>query len=156
MLNLKPWVDKIAKKIKKASSPEVMEAVGNLAAQRIRLRTRLGHGVKGNGQAKQPLKTMRKHSKRYADWRANNPFELSGDTAPKKHNLTLTGDMLDDIKVIKITPRRVELGFDDSFSELKATVNQARGWRFMYLSDVEIKAVYNFYRREVAKLVKGN
>lgn len=157
LVSLGKFIKKIEKLIDKdVTSPEMLRRLGKEVSARITLRTRLGYGVDSNNYPKQSLKSMRRHSPAYAKFRADNPGELSSLTAPGKHNLTLTGQMLSDIRTISIDAgrKKVEIGFLDDFSKLKADVNSKRGWRFMHLSDVEIKAVNNFYKREVAKLVK--
>jgi hypothetical protein len=161
MADVSVQLGKFIKKIEKlidrdVSSREMLARLGKEVSARIQKRTRLGYGVPANNAAKESLKAMRKHSPVYAEFRAKNPGKLSGLTNPGKHNLTLTGKMLSDIRTILVDTKRktVEIGFTDDFSLLKANVNSKRGWKFMHLSDIEIKSVNNFYKREVAKLVR--
>lgn len=156
-VQLKKWTDKVEKTLgKDFVSKQVLKNVGDQLAMRVALRTRLGYGVPGNNRPKQSLKSMRKHSLNYTEWRFEHANELSGFTAPAKHNLTLTGDMLDNLQTIKIDTarKRVEIGFTEEFAKFKATINQNRGWRFLHISDIEHKAILNFYKREIQKLVK--
>jgi len=156
-LQLRRWINKAKKLFKKdIVDKRLLTTLGNEVADRIRTRTRLGYGVPGNNLDRRKLVDMRRHSQPYAEWRANNSGELSSLTAPKKHNLTLTGHMLNSLKVLNInaSTASVNLGFSNSFAEMKARVNDKRGWRFLYLSKPEVKGLYNFYNREVRKLVK--
>jgi hypothetical protein len=159
MLDVKLQLQKFIKRIEKVvdkdiSSAPILRKLGEEVANRVRLRTRLGYGVTENGQPRQSLKSMRQHSVAYRLFRQQTI--LSGMTSPAKHNLTLTGAMLENLGLKKVDAalKKVEIGFSDSFSQLKADVNSKRGWRFLHLSDTEIKSVNNFYKREVAALVK--
>jgi hypothetical protein len=157
-LQLSRWIKKAEKLVEKnLVSTEMLVSIGNQVADRIRKRTQLGYGVAANGATRQRLKEMKPHSERYTAWRKENADRLSGNTAPTKQNLTLTGEMLANLAVQDVVQgeRRVLVGFDDEFSQLKADKNTRAGRRFLFLSDIEIKAVNNFYRREVQKLVKS-
>lgn len=154
-LQLSKFIKRVEKVIDKdISSAAVLKKLGIEVADRIRLRTRLGYGVNANGQPRQSLKSMRQHSVAYRLFRNN--ADMSALTSPGKHNLTLTGAMLDNLGLKKVdaSTKKVKISFSDKLSQLKADVNSARGWRFLHLSDIEIKAVNNFYKREVAGLVK--
>ncbi len=154
-LQLSKWVKKAIKVVDRdIVSRKILNELGDQVVDRIRKRTRLGFGVAKNGDKRQKLKDMRQHSLEYAKLRKKG--ELSSDTSALKHNLTLTGHMLDKLKVLDVSSRKkeIEIGFTNRFAMLKARVNTDLGWRFMHLSDNEIKAVNNFYRREVRKLAK--
>lgn len=155
-LQLSKWIKKVEKAIDTdISSAPVLRLLGIEVAKRVSLRTRLGYGVKENGGAKQSLKSMRQHSAKYTDFRRQ--ASLSPFTNAGKHNLTLTGAMLDNLGLKKVdaAEKKVQIGFSDDFSQLKADVNSRRGWVFLKLSEPEIKSIYNFYKREVARLVKA-
>ena len=156
-LQLSSWIKKVVKFVDKdIVTRPVLQSIGKDVADRIRLRTRLGFGVKSNGAVKQSLKGMRVHTKEYTQFRKDNSGSLSGLTSASKHNLTLSGQMLDSLRETSVdsSGKKIEIGFTNDFAQLKADVNSTRGWKFLHLSDVEIKAVNNFYRREVEKLVK--
>lgn len=157
IVQLNSFVKKIEKTITgDLVSPESLRRIGEQTAERIAKRTRLGYGVAYNGAVKTQLKSMRRHSESYRQYRFEHSDRLSPLTAPGKHNLTLTGEMLSRLTVIKVdsNAKRVDLGFTDEFSRIKASVNSKRGWKFLHLSDIEIKALTNFYKRELARLVR--
>jgi hypothetical protein len=152
------WIEKAEDLVgKKIPSRALLMRLGHEVADRIRKRTRLGYGVSSNGAKRVKLKNMRQHSEPYADWRAENPGKLDEETKPPMHNLTLTGEMLRDLKLTRVnmTTKQLEIGFKDPFSLKKAQINTKRGWIFMHLSDTEIKSVNNFYKREMRKLVRS-
>jgi len=154
-LQLSKFIKRVEKVVDKdISGTALLKKLGREVADRIRLRTRLGYGVPANGQPRQSLKSMRQHSPAYKKFRIR--ADLSSLTSPSKHNLTLTGSMLEHLTMKKVDAsiKKVEIGFQDQFSQLKATVNSKRGWTFLHLSDAESKSVFNFYKREVARLVK--
>jgi len=136
-------------------SRPLMQSLGQFAVDRIRLRTRLGYGVPENQAARVSLKIMRQHSEGYRQWRKENADKLSDLTKPTKHNLTLSGQMLEQLGLteIKSKDKRLTLGFKNDFAREKAEINTKRGWVFMKLSDIETKGLLNLYKRQLRELV---
>lgn len=95
-----------------------MLRMGDFAADLIRKRTRLGYGVDQEGGNKKKLAPL---SKNYVKARKNK--RISGATSPNKSNLTLTGEMLDDIQTIKASAGSATIGFKDSKNRDKAGYN---------------------------------
>jgi len=138
-------------------SKRILTEIGKESAERIGKRTRLGYGVRKSGGKKEKLKGMRRHSPAYTLFRKRSKGSLSRFTTANRVNLTLTGEMLGDITVknVLVNKRSVVLGFKTKDSRIKAEENTKRGWKFMNLSDVEIKALRNSYQRIVRKLAKS-
>lgn len=156
-LQIGAFIKKLEKLVEQEiPSRVILQKIGQQVAERVAKRTRLGYGVTHNGGIRMRLKEMRQHSEAYRQFRFEHPDKLSPLTAPGRHNLTLTGDMLENLTTLKVdvVSKRVDIGFVDEFSRIKARVNSQRGWKFLHLTDVEIKALSNFYKREVAKLVR--
>lgn len=140
----------------KAFSNKEMRVLGDRSVELIVKRTRAGKGVEKTGGKSKSLKSMRKHSPLYTAFRKKNKRKLSKFTAPARHNLTLSGDMLDALKVTHIKKGKVTIGFNKNKEETKAEVNAKRGWKFNNLSSPEIKQLTRFYRRTFGDLVKKN
>ena len=78
------------------STPELMREIGLQAIEIIRRRTRAGMGVEG---------PFPRYSPGYAAWKAQ--AVGGGGTV----NLTLSGRMLNDLTITRVTATEVELGF---------------------------------------------
>lgn len=162
---MKDW-DDFLKKYKRAyekmAEPASMIAIGEFAASKIRLRTRLGFGVKkpnGSPSPLAPLEDSTKKSRRKKD--------LSGDTKPGFSNLTETGQLLDSIKVVAVKKGEVEVGpegsRDDGESNQNIGIWQTKGDSkrnrkprpFNNLSKAESRAVKNFIAKIVARFLKS-
>lgn len=158
LLDLSKVIKKVVKLVgDDVVSRKVLLQLGKLSAERISKRTRLGYGVRKSGAKRERLKNMRKHSPAYTLFRKRSSGSLSSFTSATRVNLTLSGEMLGDIvtKNVLVNKKTVILGFKSRDSKIKAEVNEQRGWKFMNLSDVEIKALRNSYQRIVRKLAKG-
>jgi hypothetical protein len=79
--------------IRNTINDNLMRRLGQLAVDMVRQRTRLGYGVESFGGPQQKLKPL-------ATGTVENRRRktLSGDTSPKKSNLTATGELLDSIE----------------------------------------------------------
>lgn len=113
--------------IKTFKSPRMLTEAGNFAADRIRLRTRLGKGIGPSG-APQILKKLSPSyrlqragkiafaSKGTGKGRIVYPYipdaapKLHPQTSPNKSNLTFTGQLLDSIGINKRTQNSVTIG----------------------------------------------
>lgn len=84
-----------------------MEKVANDLAAQIKKRTLLGYGVSnGNQQRLKPL------SESYVKQRKRYSGNLSGDTTPKRSNLTATGQLLNAIRGTGY-PAKLEITIND-------------------------------------------
>ena len=146
-------IQKIIAKLRKTISGvfggEALELLGAEAAKIIRRRTRLGFGVSKSDSARFRLRALQSDS--YKLMRKENSDQLSEFTAPNKSNLTLYGDMLDDLGVTKINVRResVLIGFAKKSSLDKATWNTDSGRPFNNLSTLEIKQLRRYKDKEL-------
>lgn len=97
--------------MRKAVTNGLMEELGNQAIALIRKRTRLGYGSKNNQRVKlDPLAATTVARRTLFKRRGI----LSSETSPKRSNLTATGQLLDSLKIIKITSRVATIGADGS------------------------------------------
>jgi len=89
---------KLDRLVASARSKSAMKRLAEGVAEQIRKRTRLGYGVDRSGAKQTKLKPLK--SEKYIRRRqiARKGGELSGNTSPKRSNLTFTGQLLDAIK----------------------------------------------------------
>ena len=144
-----------------AISRKQMVEIGKFASELIRKRTRLGKGVENEGDEAKSLRSMRQHKKSYTNYRKRlkKKEKLHPKTSPGKHNLTLTGQLLDSIGVVKSYKALVKIGpdgyRDDDEANLKiANIVQSRGWIFMNLSKAEQEKIRRFYNKTFLDLLK--
>lgn len=152
-MNLESAMMLALEKVRQVSS---MKKYGQMAADMIKKRTRLGDGVASDGAEKtklKPLKPITKQDrKRLAD-----KGDLNSHTNPNKSNLTRTGQLLDSVKVIpsSLKPGRVSVGpeglrKDGSLTnaELAKYVTEA-GRPFNHLSKAERKRINDSIFRDI-------
>lgn len=135
-----------------------MEKVAKEAIRLIRKRTLLGYGVREDGGTKYPLKTIRR-TDAYEKFRQT--FDgLSSNTTPKRHNLTLTGRLLESIQVISSGRNDIVIGPRGARSDTNATNEEIAGYqanlgrKFMALSRLEFNQLLRFYRRTFTDLLR--
>ena len=139
--------------------PRELEPVAQFAIDIIVKRTRLGYGVSRNYGFKDKLKGL---SKNYVKYRGR--VSLADLTTPRKSNLTLTGQMLNSMKVISAVPGKVEIGPTGTRrkrgNEEKTPTNAAvaayqeeQGRTFNRMSIYEIQQLLRFYRRTFGDLL---
>ena len=147
-------INKFDKKMKKSlfkiTSRKQMEQLGNLTIGLIHDRTR--NSGKGVGKPNGNRTTLKKVSKKYAKWR-----ETFKDKHPKaasglKSNLTLTGDMLDDMQLIDLSKSKFEIGYGDSDNQDKSDYQHAKGRRFLFLGRAELKQLALEFDKQVRKI----
>lgn len=100
--------------VKEATSPTYLKELGDEAAKLIQKRTRLGYGVAEHGGTKGKFEPL---TEPYVKVRK---VKATGPTTPKKSNLTLTGQMLDNITSRVTGNGQVEVGFADADASQKA------------------------------------
>lgn len=139
----------ISKALDEATTVERMQDIGDDLAEQIRVRTRLGNGLGKNGGEPSKLKKL---SKEYIEQRKTNK-ELSEFTTPTKSNLTLTGEMLDELKATA-DKDKITLSFDSQFSKDKARWNDEKGRPFLYVSRVQVERLKNSLEKKITELLK--
>ena len=138
---------------REAILPQSIQPIAVEAALLIRKRTRLGYGARAMGGERFGLKKL---SPSYVKFRLSRgaPY-LSEFTAPKRSNLTFTGQMLDSIGIVRIQAGKVFIGPQgnrtDPFSKGKTNAQIAKyvaqnGRPFMYLTRPEISQLVRSYR----------
>jgi hypothetical protein len=140
----------------KSIDSKSMERIAKEAVIEIKRRTRLGYGVAEDRQPKEKLLSL---SYEYIEQR----FEMKEDgilsdaTKPQRSNLTMTGQMLDSLRVInhrrnfaEISPYGSRWDSDLTNQEVSAYV-EAAGRPYLNLSDLEIKKLARFYQNKILK-----
>lgn len=155
----KTSLDKIFKRIKSALSEAVkrpeMEPTARFAIEVIVKRTRLGSGVRHQFGEKGPLKKL---SLRYVKQRTMFS-DLDALTTPKRSNLTLTGQMLKSMDIIRSENGKITIGptgsrYDSKSSNAQIAAFQERqGRTFNRVSYLEYKQILRFYRRTFGDLL---
>lgn len=153
--SLRNVMRRIEQSIDEAIQPQHMIPVAEHAVDLIVKRTRLGYGVDRQFGSKQALKRL---SDPYKEFRKR--FSgLSDATSPGKSNLTLTGQMLDSVKVIRATKGKIHFGptgnRSDGLSNMQVAKYQERQGRvFNRISQLEYNQTLRFYRREFGDLLR--
>jgi hypothetical protein len=137
----------IKSRIESSFSRDVMRAVAEDTAQRIRARTRLGKGVDRSGADPTPLK-KRMGNPAYEKKRARSPFLDRSKTSPGRSNLTFTGQLLDAIYGASINARQFFISIKENRNDgvLNSDIvegQKKQGRSFFYFSRAEIKGIYN-------------
>lgn len=144
----------IKQKIKDSFSQKVMKNVAQDTANRIKIRTRTGKGVKVTGADPEPLKAL---SAKYKNYRRKTDKLNRSSTTPGKSNLTFTGQLLDSIYGDSINERSFFISIkedrNDGVKNSDIVEGQEKqGRKFFYFSRAEIKSIYNainnFLRKE--------
>jgi hypothetical protein len=141
--------------MRELSSKENMRRLGEIAADMIRTRTRLGYGVKRPGASREKLEKLAeatKESKR----RKRKRGDLSDQTTPTRSNLTDTGQLLDSLQVTDVKEGEVTIGpkgrrSDGMTNEEVGSFVTENGRPFNNLSDVEEKRIAEEFRKQVQK-----
>lgn len=133
-----------------------MKSLGEAIAEIVRVRTRLGYGVRGNNEKREKLKPL---SAIYVQYRKDNRASLSGLTRFKKSNLTFTGELLDSVKPLRVKEGEVRVGPSGVRSgglkniDLGTYVSQ-KGRPFLNLSDNELKQLSRILDEGLNKSLK--
>ena len=187
-VRLKPGGLDIEAALKRAiaylGDPANMKRYGQMAADMIRTRTRLGYGVEKDGAERSRLKPL---SDKTIEARKGNiafftspstgkPIGFEPDERPKLHehttpsrsNLTRSGQLLDSVQVTKVEQGRVRVGpagdrYNDTPLGRKAAnlTNQEvakfvteGGRAFNHLSRIELKRIADQVKRDLRALLK--
>lgn len=155
--DLKKFFDKLKKQKTDASSRNVYKTLAEELIKIIVKRTRLGYGVKTNLGQRSKLKAL---SPRYIKARRDY-LDIDSSTRPAKSNLTLTGQMLRSIKVIRVDGKSAVIGpsgrRSDGYSNLNiAEFNEKTGRIFNRISINEFNQIRRIYRKTFGDLLKKN
>lgn len=127
-----------------------LKILGEKAAEIVRRRTRLGYGVRRNLAKRFRLSPL---SPRYVEKRRHDRAMLSKFTRPGRSNLTLTGEMLDDLGPVKTRLKSVVLGFQSGSAREKA--EHVSGRRpFLAMSKLEVKQLRRFKDKELSNALR--
>lgn len=147
--------DKAKRALADMLSENYLRELGEIAADMVRLRTRLGYGVQSTGEPREKLKPLSENYKKQ-----RKKMDLNENTSPSKSNLTRTGQLLSSIGVKSITGNQVVIGPQGSRddgkdnSEIAQYVSE-QGRPFNNLSDVELKRLKERVRKDLqAKLLR--
>lgn len=135
-------------------SSETTEPAGEFTTEMVVKRTRSGLGVPSTGAGKEPLENL---SDKYVKWRKAHASQLSEFTksGQKKSNLTLTGQMLDNLESKPISGGfKITIEGERSNGVSNSTIagyhhaKNARGIKrpFMFLAGIEITKLQDFIR----------
>lgn len=141
------------------TGPKEMKDIGAFIVGKIFVRTGVGFGVKENYGDRYALKTVRRTAEyeKFRKWFKGKG--LSGNTEPSKHNLTLTGDMLNSLSVKEIGKNSIRIGVSgfDRFgtsNQKKAEYQERLGRTFLRLSMSEVKDVRREWLKQISGLLK--
>lgn len=158
--SLKNIISRIEKATAEAVTPQQLKVTGEYVVGLIVKRTRLGYGVRTQFGNKTPLKML---SKSYKLFRKT--FDrLSATTTSSKSNLTLTGQMLDSVKIIRAQNGKVVFGPTGKrksglpgaglTNAQVAAFQEKQGRTFNRISDLEYNQTLRFYRRQFGDLLR--
>ena len=135
----------------KMHSIDIIQQIGDFAADLIKKRTQLGYGSLKQSGTKTKLKAL---SIGYKKQRKAMP--LSSKTTANKSNLTQTGHMLNNLIATIKDNGQVEIGFQDPFAHDKATWNTVKGRPFNNLTEAEIKQLKLFIQKLIKNELKSS
>jgi hypothetical protein len=142
------------------------DAIGQEAVKKIKLRTKLGQGVRefgGNPFKFEPLMSAKNNmtGKPSTVEARKRMTDLSPETSPGKSNLTMTGQMLNSI-TYTAKDKMVSIRFDNDFAKKKATWAEDGSpdrapRKFFNLSSSEIngmqKIAIDYLKRLIKKII---
>lgn len=154
---LKNIFNRINKALKEAVSNKEMNELATFSLSLIVKRTRLGYGVNKQFGSKKKLKPL---SEKYKNFRRKFAG-LAESTTASKSNLTLTGQMLESMDVIKakdgqivLAPTGTRSGVGRRLKNVTVAEYQAdQGRIFNRLSQLEYNQVLRYYRKSFGDLL---
>jgi len=155
------FVKELQKTIDDSLSRKQLKRLGDAALVVIYSRTKKGKFVKKTGQigGARATKALAKSTIRN---RQRNKDKLHPTTSPRKSNLTFSGQLLDSLKVKKISARKKSFvispegrrkGSSLANFEVAEFVDQ-NGRPFLGLSNKDLKEIVKLYQSSFAKLVR--
>lgn len=177
MSTLKDVERALKEAINKINSPQELRKIGEIAAEMVRTRTRLGYGVREDRGKRQKLKPLADSTKKVRAGKLafknirgtvvpfppdleENKVKLHPLTSAGKSNLTRSGQMLDSWKVISVGQGRVLIGptgqRDDGLTnEQVAEFSEELGRPFGYITDIEYKRLVDEVRKRLTKIAES-
>jgi hypothetical protein len=153
--NMIDFVARLNKQIEATTGPAEMRKIGGFLIQKIAVRTRLGNGVMDHLAEKSKLKPL---SPKYIEFRKSYG-QLYNMTTPKRSNLTLTGSMIDSLRIKAIGKNSIRIGPTGTdrngvSNSSKAYWQEKAGRVFLRLSRQEVKQARIFWMRTFSDLLK--
>jgi hypothetical protein len=124
-----------------------LERIGKDITDRIRTRTRLGFGVAGDNKPKQKFRQLEWSTVEYRE-QLEDDGKLSNLTKPDMANMTRFGSMMDSL-THKVGTGSVTILFSEREETKKAFYNTELGRPFMYLTNLETKAVRKIVQENI-------
>ena len=154
--------DKIRKRVKEANKMAMNTAFRNalskVMAKQVRIRTRIGKGVKETGGPSYNLHEVLRTSE-YEEYRIDQKEigELASSTVPSKHNLTLRGHLLDALYG-KAVPNGFSINVRDARPDSRRNSKIIEGQRklgrhFLNLSKTEMRQMRRAIRKKIVQQI---
>jgi len=124
-----------------------LEKIGKNITDRIRTRTRLGFGVSWDNKPKEKFRQLERSTVEYRE-QLEDDGELSKLTKPDRANMTRFGSMMDSL-THKVNSEGVTILFAEKDETKKAYWNTELGRPFMYLTNLETKAVRKIVQKSI-------
>jgi hypothetical protein len=118
--------------LKEATKGDSLKDLGDEAAFLIQKRTRLGYGAAEQGGSKQKLEPLS------GPYKKQRKSKISGPTTPAKSNLTLSGQMLDNIESFISEDGKVTVGFKEGSVAFDKAKWNSKLRPFNFLTKAEI------------------
>lgn len=166
----------IGEALRKVGSREVMAEVGKEAAEMVRVRTRLGFGVKESLGEREKLKPLSDSTKQVRAGKIafkkirgksipfppdldENKAKLSEFTTANRSNLTMTGQYLESWKPISTQENKVVIGptgtrKDGLTNQKLGEYLEENGRPHAYLTSIEYKRVIDSIRKRLTKIAQ--
>lgn len=140
---------KLESAMNELTKPKFLNEIGQQIVEDIYKRTKLGYGIEEPRGTQSKLKPL---TGQYKKMRKSFP-KLSTDTSPSKSNLSLTGDMLNDLKV-KVTNTKALIYLGSEFSKNKAKWNSEKGRTFLNVSNTQVSKIIALLKNKLKELLK--
>lgn len=154
-IKIRSIFSRINKSMKDAADPLNILPTAQFTIDLIVKRARLGYGVDHDEGDKFTFPSL---SANYRAFRARYSG-LSGTTSPNKSNITLTGQLLDSIDVIRKKDGEIVIGPTGTRSGSSLTNKKLAGYLadqgrpFMFVSRLEYQQILRFYRKTFGDLL---
>ncbi len=142
----------IEKLFKQITSPAQMRFLGNETVKVIQDRTR--NQYQGVPKQLGNRRKLKKVTLDYSKWRRKQKNRHPDSAKGRKCNLTFTGKMLDELKVIKATKTAVHIGWDDDENNAKAKGQAEQGRAFLNLGSTEVNELVETYETMIDGMIK--
>jgi hypothetical protein len=137
-----------------------MTKIGKYLVADMQKRVRLGYGAPKQLGPRKSLKSLKDHSPEYKAYRKKKKAILDSTTRPGKQNLTFTGQLVRDLRLIKVTKANFIVGHSQNSRTGESLTNrdlsgfvQIKGRPYMNVTNLEFKRLLRFYQNEIIKPV---